>query len=295
MLLVTFLLVSLLPGSLCLWSSIIVDTINTRGATRLYLNRIFVEEDEIRPDSTVFLDKDDYRFQHISKILKLEEGDVLRVGVVNVGMTDTARMISCNKSNMTMSLGNPSTLAVARKPPSVDMLLAVPRPLRLERLLPVVSCMGVNRLVLVDAAKVEKDYFGSHLFRRPAEVRKCFVEGLSQAESDYVLPEMLVRRRLQNFIENGELDDLFPSQTHMRIIAHPDKANRRISSLSPSLPTQTKVLLAIGPEGGWENAEIDLFLSKGFVPVTLGDRILRTDMAVPALIALAREWADVHS
>ena len=268
-----------------------MDSKTRRLTSRLYLNRIFVEEDEIRSDRTVVFNKDDYRFQHISKILKLDEGDVLRVGVVNVGMTDTARMIECSKSNMTMSL---PPLAVARKHPSVDMILAVPRPLRLERLLPVVACMGVNKLVLVEASKVEKDYFGSHLFRRPAEVRKCFVEGLSQAESDYVLPEMLVRRRLQQFMENGELDDLFPSETYLRIIAHPDKANRRMSSLSPTFPSQTKVLLAIGPEGGWEDAEIDLFLAKNFVPVTLGERILRTDMAVPALIALAREWSDVR-
>ena len=54
---------------------------------------------------------------------------------------------------------------------------AVPRPLRLERILSVVSCIGVGKLVLTGASKVQNDYFGSHLLRRPDEMKKCLVEG----------------------------------------------------------------------------------------------------------------------
>ena len=54
----------------------------------------------------------------------------------------------------------------------------MPRPLRLERILTVVAMMGVGRVILIDAEKVEKDFFGSHLFRNPQEVKKCFVEGI---------------------------------------------------------------------------------------------------------------------
>ena len=57
------------------------------------------------------------------------------------------------------------------------LLSAVPRPLRLERILSVVSCIGVGNLVLIGAAKVQNDYFGSHLFRRPEEMKICLVEG----------------------------------------------------------------------------------------------------------------------
>ena len=59
------------------------------------------------------------------------------------------------------NIGTLSSLEATRNdPPSIDLILAVPRPLRLERILPIISCMGVNKLFLVGANKVEKDYFG---------------------------------------------------------------------------------------------------------------------------------------
>lgn len=53
-----------------------------------------------------------------------------------------------------------------------------------------------------------------------------------------------------------------------------------------------KIVVAVGPEGGWEDDEVKLLLSKGFRLVSLGPRILRTDMAVSVLLGLAHEWTD---
>jgi len=41
-----------------------------------------------------------------------------------------------------------------------------------------------------------------------------------------------------------------------------------------------RAVIAIGPEGGWEDAELELFRAAGFAGVHLGPRILRTDTAV---------------
>ena len=264
------------------------------ATTRLFLNRIFVEADEVKGDRTISLAKDDPRSKHISKILKLEAGDTIKLGVVDEGKTDSGRVVSGEEEDgsLLLSLGD-GELITDRVEPCVDLLLACPRPLRLERLLPVVACMGVTRLVLLDAEKVEKDFFGSHLFRRPAEVRAGFIEGLSQASADFVLPTLLVRRRLLRFITE-ELDALYPSDVYKRVIAHPCTApgaqTSSLTQLSRDGPAQRKMVVAVGPEGGWTDAEVQLFLGHGFAPVSLGDRILRTDMAVPALLSLAREW-----
>ena len=56
-----------------------------------------------------------------------------------------------------------------------------------------------------------------------------------------------------------------------------------------------KVVVAIGPEGGWTDGELKLFLANGFLPVHLGERVLRTDVATPALLALAHEWVALHT
>jgi len=254
---------------------------------------VFVEADEMGSDGKVVLTSSDDRFKHISKILKLEEGDVLRVGVVNEGWTNDAIVVSKSRHNLTMSIPDP----LSRKRPEarVSLLLAVPRPLRLERLLPVVACMGVQKLVLLQAAKVELDYFGSHLFRRPEAVRAAFVDGLSQGATDYVLPELSVRRNLKGFLQSQELNELFPPSEYLRIIAHPNAADLRLSRVMPASPLQSRVVVAVGPEGGWEDEEVQLFVDNGFTAVSLGERILRTDMAVPVLLGLAEEWAAAQS
>ena len=53
---------------------------------------------------------------------------------------------------------------------------------------------------------------------------------------------------------------------------------------------EKRIVVAIGPEGGWTLKEYHQFIRAGFLPVHMGPRILRTDMAVPALLSLAHEW-----
>ena len=54
-----------------------------------------------------------------------------------------------------------------------------------------------------------------------------------------------------------------------------------------------RVLLAVGPEGGWDEPdELDSLARHGFERVTLGERTLRTDVAVVSLLAIANEHLE---
>lgn len=287
--------------------------------TQLGLNRIFCELEELDPKDAseaqaVHFPKNDYRFDHIRTILKLNAGDNLKVGVLDVGSTDEAQIIDITDDGVHISLGEKEQWWASLRP-TVDLILAVPRPLRLERILPVVSCIGVGRLVLVGASKVQADYFGSHLFRRPAEMRKGLVEGLSQGASDCLVPDVIVRRNLKKFIQSAEFDEMFDDGCQ-KVVAHPPSASLplqpvRIATLPKLLVTndeelpsqsqpqsqpqqqpqpQARIVVAVGPEGGWEDDEVQLLVSKGFQLCSLGPRILRTDMAVPVLLGLAHDW-----
>ncbi len=86
-----------------------------------------------------------------------------------------------------------------------------------------VAQLGVDQLILSNAMKVPKDYFGSHIFRKPEVLRGLLVEGLSQS-GDIRLPKVLVTKRLKIFLED-ELDDLFPPDETVRVIAHPQRRN----------------------------------------------------------------------
>lgn len=79
------------------------------------------------------------------------------MGMTNCGtIEETGDIVRIN-------LGKKSDLYLTPKP-SVDLILAVPRPRRLELLLPIVSCLGIRNLILIEARKVDKDYFGKHVY-----------------------------------------------------------------------------------------------------------------------------------
>jgi 16S rRNA (uracil1498-N3)-methyltransferase len=63
------------------------------------------------------------------------------------------------------------------------------------------------------------------------------------------------------------------------VVAHPYGAD------SSPVAGEGRLLLAVGPEGGWTDDEVALLESRGFVRYSLGARILRTDTALIALLA----------
>lgn len=261
--------------------------------------------------------KDDKRAKHIHKILKLPSGGSIRAGVLDAGKEDNAVIEWAEENPKTASdllvrLGRAKEIL---KPldeddrPHVSLLLALPRPLQLERILPVVAQLGVRRLVLTGARKVPKEYFGSHLFwpERAGELRGLLVDGLAQC-GDTAVPTVAVAKRLKYFLED-DLDATFPRDRYLRALAHPDRPSGRPAPRLSALPPPpgvvpagagegegaAKVLLAVGPEGGWDEPdELDLFAHHGFQCVSLGPRVLRSDVAVAALLALAHDWRDRH-
>ena len=131
------------------------------------------------------------------------------------------------------------------------------------------------------------------------------VEGLEIAGVDCHVPEVLVRRRFHKFLTK-ELDALFPPHEYSRLLAHPTKDHGlHVSSrLQECFAIDTKMdpeekekkkkkkkaVVAVGPEGGWTDEELSLLRdAHDFVPFSLGDRVLRTDVAVPCVMQLVQE------
>jgi RsmE family RNA methyltransferase len=280
------------------------------------LNRFLFDQSEVDDDNTdasehltVTLPKNDYRTVHAFQTLGLQNGDTVRAGLVSCDehdglVTDKAvvEWVSEGKKNkhkppglLRLSLSNLESPAF-HKQEKVSLILALPRPLQLGRILPMVAQLGVDQLVLTESRKVPKDYFGSHLFRRPEELRRCLVEGLCQA-GDVKLPQLHVVRHLSRFLEQ-DLNILFPEKEYARVIAHPQRdssiAEVRMRDVSfPSKPS--RIVIAVGPEGGWlEPDELERFQSHGFTQITLGSRTLRSDVAVVSLLSLAHDVCDAN-
>ncbi len=75
-----------------------------------------------------------------------------------MGMTNNSTIRRVG-DDVEVNLGNRSDFYLSDRP-RVDLILALPRPQKLAKLLPIISCLGVRRLYIVGANKVESAYFG---------------------------------------------------------------------------------------------------------------------------------------
>ena len=236
------------------------------------MNRILFEASEIRSDGTVILR--DFRADHIRKVLHGQAGQILKTGTVN-GLIGSSRILACSDDAVTLTVNHTEEAAE----PWIDLILALPRPKVMKRLWAQLAALGVGRIILLNAAKVEKFYFSSQ-WLDPAVYRPLLVEGLMQCGAAR-LPEVTVSPLFKPFIED-DLDRLFPDQPFLLIA---DPAPAPTPAAFPASPSG-RPLLANGPEGGWSRYERERLSEKGFKPFSLGGRILRTDTACIALLAV---------
>ena len=208
----------------------------------------------------------DERFAHIRDVLRAKPGERLRAGVVD-GPRYEAEVASIDAEACALRLVREQS---PLPEPTVDLLLALPRPKCLRRLWPQLAAIGVRRLYIAQAEKVDRSYWGSHLLD-PAEYRPLLLEGLAQA-GDTRLPRIRLAKRLKPLVE----DELAPA-TRLQV----GGASRRTARTGGA-----RALLAVGPEGGWSDYELRMFAACGFETFGLGERTLRTDTACIALLAV---------
>jgi 16S rRNA (uracil1498-N3)-methyltransferase len=227
--------------------------------------------------SLLRLAEQDRRAQHLVHVLGLAPGDDLRVGMLN-GKMGTARILGVRDGwlEMQVSLATPPPEA-----PGIELILALPRPIMLQRILKQATVLGVSRFHLIRSRKVQKSFFQGSVLQAE-NLRELLLQGLEQAV-DTRLPEVCIHNRFRPFVE-----DVVPTLTAAsRLLAHPGEGPT-LADLHAAGRTGSPLLLAIGPEGGWSEHEVGSFREQGFACFSLGPRILHVDTAVLVLLAQVR-------
>jgi len=230
------------------------------------LNLLLINED-LLTDNTVTL-TDPRQLKHIQQHLKLNVGDSIKIGMHD-GLKGTATVASlCDTA---LILG--SILLTEPPPPKLPLtlIIALPRPKVLRRLIMDAVTLGAERIILLHSYRVEKSYWQSPFLQ---QIDDYIQLGLEQA-GDTVWPQVVLKQRFKPFVED-ELPAL--CQDKIALVAHPYAAQRCPAQI------EQPCVLVIGCEGGFIPYEIDLLQKNGCRPVSLGARILRTETAVAHLI-----------
>lgn len=237
------------------------------------MNLILLDERDRTNGNLVTLS--DARAAHVINVLKGAPGQTVRIGLLD-GPRGVGTVESVSEGHVALrcsfETGTPPR-------PHVDLLLALPRPKVMRRLWAQLAALGVGQIILTNAERVERQYFDTHVVTE-TYYRPLLIEGLQQAR-DTRLPSVSIHRQFKVLVED-RLDTLFAGG--VRLVADPGAPATVASALSAH--RGERVLVAIGPEGGWNAFELALLQAHGFHPVGIGPRTLRVDTACVALLAV---------
>ena len=231
------------------------------------MNLLLFAPDDLCDGSLLTIEAE--RAEHLRGVLKVQVGSTVRVGMTDGGK-GIATVRDITATAVVLELVQPLSSPDPR--PQVDLLLALPRPQSLKKILQDISAIGVDRLTLFGSARVEKSYFHSPLLKQ--ENLSHYVRlGLEQGMSTAV-PKISVVRHLR---------DALPEMASCRsLLLHP-LADEDLLSMSARLPFRNgeRVLLIVGPEGGFRDDEVEKFRAfDGCSVVRLMRQILRVETAV---------------
>jgi 16S rRNA (uracil1498-N3)-methyltransferase len=209
------------------------------------------------------------RRDHALSVCRVAVGDTLRVGLINGNMgTGVVTKAQSDALELSVELIDPPPPALP-----LTLILALPRPKALKLCIEAVTAMGVKNIFIVESWRVEKSYWSSPALAESI-LRDHMLLGLEQG-GDTMLPRIEIRKRFKPFVED-ELPGLMRGS--LAIVGHPNAEKPcPFAVFGP-------VTLAIGPEGGFIPFEIEVLEKTGFIPVSLGNRILRVEYALPAII-----------
>ena len=333
-------------------------------------NRILFHEKEVQRGAdgivSVKLSAGDPRSTHARDVLKISPGDTLRVGILNdspataVVMACPSQAYPCAELFLTwrpgeesgdadtarrnLVLGGQKNGAAPNREPAVpsldqhrhthvqiDLLIAVPRPKVLRRLWAPLASLGVGRVFLTNASRVEKSFWDASSLGTET-VERNLIKGLEQAGDVFVPGVTLVKRfpavldaigvsgvtpkpesvtvlvtsgihdgdasaKSKNQNQNANFTTQTSEQQPIMLVAHPGSCVSLRSALRGAGKDSwgygpKRVVIAVGPEGGWSEFELETLKKGGFTAIEIGNRTFATDVACISLIAAVKERTE---
>ncbi|MCH7329045.1 16S rRNA (uracil(1498)-N(3))-methyltransferase [Acinetobacter modestus] len=232
------------------------------------MNIVLLEPNQITTTDNIWQIENPRQLQHLQQHIQLNCGDTLKVGVRN-GQRYLTEVVSISEQQIRI---RPIQVeAIPAKLP-VHLILALPRPKVLRRIIMDAVTLGVQRISLIHSYRVDKSYWQSPFLQ---QLDDYVTLGLEQA-GDTIAPEIQLYKRFKPFVE--DVLPTFISDEKPAYVAHPYAEQHMPYAI------QHSCCLLVGPEGGFIPYEVDLLIKNGCQAMSLGDRILRTETAVSHIL-----------
>lgn len=219
---------------------------------------------------------------HVARVLRLAAGDALAV-FDGRGAEHEALIESVKGGRVEVLVGARRAAATGRESPlRVTLLQALARGEKMDWVLQKATELGVARIVPVATERSVVQLDGERAGKRLAHWQGVVASACEQCGRS-LLPEVLAPQALEAAAASAP--------PGLRLVLSPDASLPLAAALAARPEPGDGVSLLIGPEGGLTAAEIAKALRAGFVAVTLGPRVLRTETAAIAALGILQALA----
>ena len=214
--------------------------------------------------------------EHLGRVLRAEPGQLYELSDgerVWLGRVESIGLLKRGENRIEFSLVE--AVAARESALQVNLLIALVKFDRFEWCLEKATELGVRNIVPIVAARSDKALVGA-AEKRHARWEKILVESAQQSR----------RLRAPKIEAAMKADAAFARErAELRILLSENAGAASIRNVLGG-KSSNSVALAIGPEGGWTDAELDAARVAGFAEASLGQLILRTETAVLSALAI---------
>lgn len=245
------------------------------------MRRFFIEENAIADGKATVTGN---LFCHMARVLRLKIGTRVilsdGIGRRHVGIIEVI-----GKESISIQLEESSSEPARPVGPLITLYQGLPKGSKMEFILQKSTELGADAIVPFAA--------GRSVIRLPKERESERMERWQKVVREAARQSN--RTTIPHLVPVLNLTDLLATANQsVKLLLWEEEKSNRLKSVLSSLPLPETVAVMVGPEGGMSAEEAAAATASGFIPVTLGTRILRTETAGIALLAVLQYyWGDM--
>ena len=222
-------------------------------------------------------------YRHMIKVLRLGVGDRVRL-FDGSGQEGTAVILAIGPRDLTVTLESPPTAHLTQTL-AITLIQGLPKGEKGDLIVQKATELGVSSIVVFPAQRSVVKIAADQRAQRQARWQKIADEASRQSRRSSI-PPVVLAESLPSVLER--------SVDTMKLLLWEGEQQHHLKEALSAPLTPASIAILVGPEGGITDNEAELAVSHGFTAVSLGPRILRTETAGLAMLAILQyHWGDM--
>ncbi|MCX5700826.1 MAG: RsmE family RNA methyltransferase [Candidatus Omnitrophica bacterium] len=243
------------------------------------MNRFYCLRADISGDKITIQDRE--QMHHIKDVLRLKEGE--KVAIFDEDKFEYSCVISKISDKVYLDIKTRVNPCLADSRFKLTIACAIPKKAKIDDITDKLVQLGVHSVIPLMTERVVVKLDKQKKLLRLERWKKIALSAAKQSQRN----SLPIIEPVMSFKEVVALADKFD----LKLIPTLGGRRKSLKEIFAKI-TPASIIVLIGPEGDFTDDEVNLAKKAGFIPITLGDLVLRVDTAALAIASFIRLNAD---